>query len=195
RGFQNKLPLLRLFVAMPFVLTFVSVFFVAGAYFQRNYIFPDLCTFDTFGLDYFIETRNAELELTSPPTEWKNHRDGRVARVTFLKATYPDVAFDEPFPNWTGYQNLEFEVFSPADTALRLTIRIEDIHHNDLFEDRYTKSFTVTPGFNIIKIPLDSVKIAPAGRLMDMQNIYAIHLHAFKIERPVTVYFDSLRLR
>jgi len=193
--FLKKLPRIRLFLSVLFVLSFTSVFLVAGAYFQRNYIFPEICTFDTCGLSYFIKASNAELNLTSPPPEWKNHHDGRVARVTYQKATYPDFEINEPFPNWTGFESLVFEVFSPVDTIINLTLRIEDARHNNRFDDRFTRTFEVRPGLNEIKVPLDSVAAAPAGRSMDLKAVYALHLHAYKIEKPLTVYLDNFRLR
>ena len=193
--FREKLPGLRLFLGVIFVLSFLSVFLMVGAYFERNYIFPKICTFDTFGLTYFVETHNAELESVPPPAAWKNHDDGRVARVTYRKATYPDIEINEPFPNWSGYDSLTFEVFSPNDTTIRLTLRIEDARHNNRRDDRFTETFEVPPGFNEISIPLDRVRRAPAGRLLDMRNIYAIHLFAYKIEHPLTVYLDNFRMR
>ena len=84
-------------------------------------------------------------------------------------------------------------IFSESDTSVSLTIRIEDFHHNGLYDDRFNRVFAVNPGAYKIVIPLDDVKNAPAFRKMDMSAISAFYLFAFKTKVNFAIYIDDIR--
>jgi hypothetical protein len=189
------LPTVRIGLLILFTVTFIPVFMWIGAYWHQSRIFPVICTFDSDSELKFLGTRRAGLEIITPPPEWEGEARGRLARITYRSATYPDFEINEPYPDWSGHDTLAFTAFSDVDSTVRLSIRIEDRLHNHRFEDRYTGSFYLNKGVNQITIPLDEVARAPEKRTMDMTKIYAIHLYAYKIKDSLTVYFDNFYLK
>jgi len=189
------LPAVRTGLVILFAVTFIPVFIWLGAYWHRSRIFPEICTFDSDWELKFLDTRRAGMDIIIPPPEWSGEARGRLARITYRPATYPDFEIIEPYPDWSGHDSLAFTAFSEVDSTVRLSIRIEDRRHNHRYEDRFTGSFYLNKGVNHIAIPLDEVARAPETRTMDMTEIYAIHLYAYKIKDSLTVYFDNFHLK
>jgi len=80
------------------------------------------------------------------------------------------------------------------DTAVKIGVRIEDSHHNNEYNDRFNEAFNISPGMNIISIPVDRIKNGPSTRQMDMQNIRAIHVFTRRPDSAFVLYFDNFRL-
>ncbi len=107
---------------------------------------------------------------------------------------YPGITMDYPPRDWRGYDTLAFDAFLEEEYPLPLTIRINDLAHNEEYEDRYNRTFTLQPGPNQVAISLSEVEHAPQGRLMDMEHISILCLFSYKLHEPRTVYFDNFRL-
>jgi hypothetical protein len=189
------LPVIRIGLVMLFAAVFIPVFSWLGAYWHRSRTFPVICNFDSNWDGRFLEGRRAEFKIIPPPKGWSGDTEGRVVRITYLHANYPTFEISEPYPDWTGYDSLVFTAFSDIDSTVRLTLRIEDRHHNRRFEDRYTGPVYLEKGVNHIAIPLEAVLNAPQSRLMDMTSISAIQLYAYKIQDSLTLYFDNFQLK
>lgn len=103
------------------------------------------------------------------------------------------------FPrNWRGYQWFRFRIYNPSEEAIRLTCRIHDKWHTQgpqLYADRFNRTRSIPVGWHTIAIPLDDVRMAPAGREMDLGRIYAVGFFATQLPRPRTIYIDDLRLK
>ncbi len=119
----------------------------------------------------------------------------RSAEVRLLPGVYPGVNSDYFYGDWRGYQSLAFDVYLPDSNPLRLSMRIDDRHHNQEHTDRYNHTFTLAPGLNRIRVPLADVAAAPATRPMDMSAITVICLFAYRLETPRTIYLDNIRLQ
>lgn len=102
------------------------------------------------------------------------------------------------FPrDWRGFQGLRFSVYNPKKTPLLLNGRIHDVHHKKHemeFGDRYNQQFVLAPGWNDLAIPLDKVKAAPKGRVMDMENIEGFGLFVIQQPHPQVIYLDNVYL-
>jgi len=176
------------------ILSLIPVSLWAWAYHQRNHAFPQIIGFESFWENKFIRTNNAELVKTHPPPGWKNPSSRNVGQLTMSAGIYPGFNIEEPYPNWTSYKYIIFCIYSGLETVVNFTIRIEDIHHNDFYDDRFNYTITINPGLNQITIPLEKVKNAPSYREMDMTAICAIHFFSVRPDKPITLYFDDLRL-
>lgn len=195
QNISRHIPAFRIFLLLLFISTFVPVFLWFGAYWHRDRIFPTLFNFDSSRQKAFIQTHHARLSFVPPPPEWPEISNGKIARITYTPATWPDLEMNEPYPDWSGYDSLVFSILSTVDTTARMSIRIEDIHHNHHLGDRYTLSFYVEKGLNRISLPLSDVASAPASRKMDMTAIHAMHLYVYKIPDSLIFYVDKFFLK
>ncbi len=90
--------------------------------------------------------------------------------LKFLPFT-PGIIVREPYPDWTGYEVVRFQVYSALTETRPIVLWIEDEAHNDRRRDRYEHAFKVVPGLNDFSVPLESVRDAPAGRQMALDRI------------------------
>jgi len=177
-----------------FVLSLIPISMWAWAYHQRNQAFPLILSFESFWENKFTRTKNAELVKTHPPPGWKNPSSRNMGQLTMSAGIYPGFNIEEPYPDWTGYKYLSFCIYSELNATVNLAMRIEDIHHNNFYDDRFNYSITINPGVNQISVPLEQVENAPSYRKMDMTAIYAIHFFATRPSKPFILYFDDLQL-
>jgi len=102
------------------------------------------------------------------------------------------------FPHdWSGYGYLDFSVYNPSDAELTLHSRIHDqLHrqHGQVFKDRFHRRFTLHPGWNDLRVSLEAVKQAPAGRDMDMHKIEGFCIFVVSQSRPSVIYVDNVYL-
>lgn len=170
----------------------IPTFIGAAADLHRRMTFPELYTFSGYLEDQYLETKFASVEYVEPPTGWSGH-DSQVARVTFDTSQYPGLAFKGPFPDWSDYQSLKLDVFSPADSTMSVYVMVKD-YKAAPYDDRYTGMFEIGPGYNTIRIPLADIKNAPEYRQLDLAAIYVIHFFIIEPKQPVVLYLDDFFL-
>ena len=114
--------------------------------------------------------------------------------VRFTTAIYSGFSL-KYFPrDWSGYHYLDIEILNPNDVEVYLTCRIHDQHHNQSYNDRYNRRFRVTPGLQLIKIDLDTVKSAPRTRTMDMEKIGGLGCFTISLPAPITLIIRKIAL-
>ena len=175
--------------------TWIPLAMVSGAYLYRNHEFPTLIEFNSYWDKQFIVGYDIQLEDVAPPTGWTNPPQGRVGKITFLPAQYPTLAIEQPYSNWTNREKLYINIYSDNDTTVSLVLRINDVHHNYSFDDRYNTDFKVNPGLNLIAIPLADVVRAPKSRPMNMKKITNLAIFAVNPPKPFTLYFGKFYLQ
>jgi len=156
----------------------------------RSYMeFPLLASFET-SMEmkrWSIEDRNERSLLHATQGE-------RSLLVNLSPGLYPGVSFNHPPTNWQGYDNLSFDVYIEGTIQLPLTVRINDLAHNEEYEDRYNRTFMLQPGQNHLIVNLSEVEHAPKRRLMDMKRIAILCIFSYELKEPKTVYIDNFRL-
>lgn len=117
--------------------------------------------------------------------------------VHYITTRYSGISV-EYFPlDWGEYAYLEIDTFNPENVAYSITCRIHDVVHEDgdeEYSDRFNQRYKLLPGRNVIKVDLDKIKDAPAGREMDLANIKKIGLFATQLEKPKNMYLYGIRL-
>jgi len=122
--------------------------------------------------------------------------DGNLSLETVLSpGLYPGITMDYPPRNWRGYNTFTFDAYLEGTDSFPLTIRINDLQHNEGFEDRYNRTFVLKPGQNSLNIDLSDVEHAPKGRVMEMKNISILCLFSYNLKEKRTVYIDNIRLK
>jgi hypothetical protein len=194
RGSRVK-SLLLVVAVLPGAIGVLPAGLWAAATWHRDNSFPALCTFDSAWDGWFWDTRDIHFVITDPPAGWKKPPDDRVALLTFLPGEYPSFTCVEPVPDWTGYRFLSFELYSTEDNPIDLTFKVEDMAHNECYDDRFNQIVVVKPGVNQVVIPLDSVRQAPVSREMDLTSIALFSLFAGRTEKPFVMYVDNFQLQ
>jgi len=128
------------------------------------------------------------------------NEDGRKSLLTTLKPGhwFSTVELRHFYKDWSGYNQLVIEVEYLETDSFKASIRIHDKQHRQswyAFEDRFTKSFTLLPGINILQFELDTIKNAPFDRSMDMSNIEAVMLVARKFEKERRLKVNKVYLQ
>lgn len=186
--------IIRSCVVLILGLTLLPVAGWTYAYWDRAQRFPDLLQFSSYWEMKFVKASDSNLQLVPPPTGWKKSAEDRVGLVTFHTKTYPGIRINEPYPDWRGYSHFLLDVFSEIPTPQSITIRIDDIHHNNEHSDRFNKAITISPGLNHIQIPIDDIRQAPVGREINLSAMKAVLFFAVNPPKEFSLYVDSIRL-
>jgi hypothetical protein len=116
-------------------------------------------------------------------------------KVTLLPGEYPGISQDYLPHDWRGYSYLSFDVYLEGSSPLDISLRINDRKHNEEYNDRFNKSFTIEPGEKHLRIDLAEVRKAPQGRKMSMADINVMCIFSYKLKETRTLYFDNFRLQ
>ncbi|HVJ71012.1 MAG TPA: hypothetical protein VM531_05805, partial [Sphingomicrobium sp.] len=117
-----------------------------------------------------------------------------LASLSLQPGRYPGFALDEPYPDWRPYRRLAFTVVREDDSALELTLRIHDRWHNGEFDDRFNRVIRITPGTQLISIPLEEIEHGPRHRRLDLSQLRGVALFAYKLTQPEGVYLGPVHL-
>lgn len=180
------------------VVTLLAVFVPllgwTAAYAHRSYTFPKIVSFESYWGRMFLDTQDADLIITDPPPRWTAAHSHSIARLTLKPAEYPGLRVMEPYPDWSGYGFLRFDIYSEMRSPIRLALRVHDWWHNNAYADRFNYRLTVLPGPNSFKIPMDTIRKAPVGRELDMRHIAALALFARNPQEPYAIDIDGMWL-
>ena len=186
--------LMRLGIFIIIVNALVPTLVWAYAYWDRAKRFPKILEFSTNLEMKFVKSVDSKLGVGHPPDGWKKLSEDQVGKVIFYPKTYPRIRLDDPFPDWRGFTYFSLYIFSTLSKPQPIVIQIVDNHYQKKSSDQYNKAFTILPGLNQIRIPLEDIRRAPKAREMDMSAIKRIMFYARKPRESFVLYIDDLRL-
>lgn len=114
-------------------------------------------------------------------------------RLEMFPSEYPGLAPKLADTDWRGYRELIFDVFNPQKRDIHLAVRIDDRKDYPEYDDRFTGSFVLIPGSNVVRISLRSL-VTPGGRPLDKKKISRIFVFMNNPKERTVVYFDYFRL-
>jgi hypothetical protein len=164
------------------------------AYIDRDRAFPIICNFESVLEAKFYDTLFTTYSISGPPNGWDKKDGKRVGKILFQNVKYPQFSFDEPFPNWNGYNNLVFDAYLDSDSSQELMLIIWDTESNQSWEDRYNGKMRIKSGLNHIHVPIDEIKRGPQSRMMDMSRIEELDFTLIQPPRPTYLYMDDIKL-
>ncbi|WP_155302159.1 carbohydrate binding domain-containing protein [Desulfosarcina widdelii] len=192
KGFPSKL--LRLLQLILIILIGLQIRPIAVALIDEQHArneFPVLSDFQSAQLDRWEGGGAISIEKDI------GSRGNRAMRADLDTQLYSGFTL-KYFPrNWKGYQWFQFRIYNPSEEVIRITCRIHDKLHTQgpqLYADRFNRTQSIPVGWHTITIPLDDVRMAPAGREMDISQIYAVGFFATQLPHPRTIYIDDVRL-
>jgi VanZ family protein len=167
---------------------------VAWSYGMRRAALPVLADFGAAWQRPFLNVARSELERVSAPPGWTEQAGREVARLTFRDAPWPGVTVREPWPDWSGYEALRFQVWSELESPVEIVLQVDDGHRERKHRDRFNGSFIVTPGLNDFTVPLATIARGPREREMDLSDIRQFIVFSRRPEEPFQLYFSRIWL-
>jgi hypothetical protein len=160
----------------------------------RDAAFPVIADFDNASTARFVKLKpGARFVIGDAPSQWsENH--SKVATVVFADAKWPGIAFTDVAADWSQYKGLYFEVFSPAQTPLKLGVLIKDQFFKQSLGNYYDLDIALSPGAHAIFIPLHDIANGSGNRPLNLTRMSKIVLYVEHPNNPVTLYFDNLKL-
>jgi hypothetical protein len=144
----------------------------ARAYLDRAQRFPVVAAFDGPRDLYFVTTQGLAADVVPLPARWAGAPGEHALRIRYAANQPPAVQLTEPSPDWTGFQAITMDVTNAADVELQLVLRILDAGHDWSHEDRFNYPFAIPAATRrTIRVPLEAVRSAPAGRPMDLARV------------------------
>lgn len=163
-------------------------------YLHRAQIFPLLCGFESVWETKLVDLENAQLSAVPSPPGWTTSGGEKVAMLKMKPAKYAGFGISEPFPDWRGYTDLRFEIYSELDSTIAVLLRVHDFWHNNQYNDRFNQLLEIKGGLNQFQIPLERIRTAPTERRLGLGQIAGLQLYVINPIRELTLYIDDLRL-
>jgi hypothetical protein len=176
------------------VASFVPVPLWIEAYRQRDAQFPVLSGFRSYWERKFIHVKSSGLVFAGPGSRWDRPTSDCVARWTGWTGSNPSIALRAPYPDWRDYGMLCIDLYSVHDSPVRISLTINDKHHNRQYTDRFTRGYEILPGPNEIEIDLEEIRTSPDTREMDMSAITGFIIYSRKPGEMFTLYLCEARL-
>lgn len=121
----------------------------------------------------------------------------RSLRVDLEPARYAGTTLRRSLGNWHGFEALAFSVYNASHDPLTVTVSVWDHHHRNNggpYADRFNQRYQLLPGWNDIRIPLNTIKTAPADRTMALDDVAEFAVFTTNLEEQRTIYLDAVRL-
>ena len=144
----------------------------ALAYCDRAARLPALAAFESRRGLYFVEARGAGSTVTGLPAPLARSPQERALAIAYDPAHRPQLELREPWPDWRGRDALVLELAHDGDAELELVLRVLDAAHDWTTADRLNLPVAVPAvGRVTLRVPLGTLREAPAGRDMDLERI------------------------
>jgi len=115
-------------------------------------------------------------------------------RLELYPSAYPGIAFELPLRDWRSYNMLSLDIYNPQGEEISLAVRIDDRKEFPQFDDRYTESFSLKPGMNHLRIPLDSLATTGTGRCINLKTIYRCLIFMAQPQKNNILFLDYVHL-
>ncbi|MDB2448845.1 hypothetical protein N9W78_00945 [bacterium] len=155
---------------------------------------PDLSNFET---DYQASWWQGPVSI-SDTRAWEGERS---LAIDLTPEEYEGARLINLPSDWSRYQRLTMAIYNPKLTPLALTLRIDDrdsLNNNVTFGQRFSESFIVEFGWNLVQIPLrsdaEANPDAPTEPRLNLSDVAELELFAVELKLPRRIHLDQLRL-
>lgn len=176
------------------LLALSPIAFWKRAYYRRDKAFPVLCDFGNYWAWPFYAERRTTLTPVDAPPEWKEKSGQKVGKLKIKARVHSGFKIQEPYPDWRSYKFLAFDIFSAMPSDTKVEIKITDFGGGETYSDRFNREIPLKPGHNEVRIPIEDIRRAPAGREMDMTAIQAISLFTQQPDKKLLLYLGNIQL-
>jgi hypothetical protein len=167
----------------------VQLLLVFQVYAQRDHAFPTLARFD--GSSW--ETRLLRMGNASLTSVGGSERD-ITHRLALRPGPTAGLTVRETFPDWTRYQRLVVDVRTNVSTPVELTIRVFDRFYRGGDQNAFVRNVTISDQPQRIEIPLNDIRLGPRRRELDLRHVRGVSLFVWRLQHPVELELEPLRL-
>ncbi len=185
-----------LFAAAVLVLLLATwpLLLLSWHYGMRAAALPVVADFASAWQQPFLYAPRVTREVVPAPAGWVERAGDPITRVEFRPLPWPGIVLREPWPDWSAYGALRFQVYSELAEPRTLVLWIEDAAHTGHRRDRYEHGFKVKPGLNEFTVPIETLRNAPADREMALERINFLMLFTRRPAEPFALYLGEIRL-
>lgn len=180
----------RLVASLALFAPLWSVIQVAQVQYDAVQQFPQLANF---------ETRRELLRWKGNMARSEDYASaGRYGlKINLATTQYSGLSFNWFLGDWSGYQQLVFDLYNPDDEPLAFVVRVHDELHDRTgraYTDRFNTRLLAVPGWNHFLIPVEQIEQGPEHRSMNLQQLRALGIFAVALPRERVIYLDNMRL-
>ena len=160
-----------LWSALPLIATTQAIIY-------RNSQFPVIFNGDIDSEKTFVSGINLRMETRKSETN-----DELYTQVQLIHGEGSRIEIRDLVSDWSLYAYLSLKIEVAGDQDLPITVRVHDKLHRkgaQPHHDRFNRRLTLSPGMNVVRIPLQNIRSAPRGRMMDMTKIDALIMFSEK---------------
>lgn len=118
---------------------------------------------------------------------------GYLAEVEPTQDGFAGISFPRLSADWSGYTHISFVIAARDEGAQLATIRIHDRQHDRRYEDRFNRELELDTVPRRVRIALEEVANAPAGRRLDLTRIEEVIVFVIAPDSGAFL-IDDLRL-
>jgi hypothetical protein len=108
---------------------------------------------------------------------------------------YPGMGLEEPWPDWSGYRELQIDVSNRTRERVNVYLLVHDRQHHFVYQDRYNEEFTLPAASRqTLHVPIQRIENAPAGRKMDLRQIAGVVVFRAREDLAREVVVEEIRL-
>jgi hypothetical protein len=180
---------LMLFHLFPFAKTTV-------AYKRRNESFPVLFEARDPTPDHFAGAMRSLIAYEPLPTAFASYPNEQALHVRFKSGPWLGMYVKEPYPDWRGYRALALDLTNASSQPLWMALHIQDRAHDQRYEDRFNKHFTLAPQTRTtLVIPLAEIERGPVARKLNLRKMDGLVLFTSEQHASQDVYVSRIWLQ
>jgi hypothetical protein len=121
-------------------------------------------------------------------------RRRQALRVSLSPGLFPGFTLAYFPRDWRGFRAFVLAYANRSSVSFEMTVRIDDLRHNNEYHDRFNRGYQIAPGRHEIRIPLAVVEAAPRGRKLDLGSVRTVVVFARDLKTPREFVVECLRL-
>lgn len=186
---------LRVVVAGLVLAVLTPLALVLRDYRDRDRAFPTVLRLDNSSWERrFLTVRDAVLVPASAPAAPGEPLASSAATIALRPGPFSGVFLSEPYPDWRGYRWLVSAVTSQAESPVTLTVRVQDIHYKGGNSDRFSENIVLEGGRQPIRVAIADILKGLPTREMDLSRIRGVAIFVWRLDRPIELRLEPLRL-
>lgn len=157
---------------------------------------PSVVSFEDPFINSMISTTGGAKSTLVQLKGLKSATPQRALRMDFAQEPYNGVIMHETRGSWALTDKLALRIYNADDQTRTLKLRINDVLHNNRYEDRFNTNFYINAGENEVLIPVDKIRSLGGNsniRFMDLQKISELQLFSDTRE-SFTLYLRGIWL-
>ena len=179
-----------LFALMLIISVIIPVPYIVFQQVKIKRMFPGLVSFEYPYEMWGLEIRNVDVERVSTNA---SHGVCALELVRTNTMDYSGITIIPLNNDWTGAAHIALDVTLNGRINIPFWVRVDD-KLDPAYRDRGQSLLSLHPGFQTIRLPLETLAETPSGRQLNLGNIHSMTLFFDKASPTGMVVLDNIRL-